>query len=56
MPRRINGSWYTITTHKRIIGQGQEYVVPVYVFRGTFLDAEGKQLEDTFSATIEAVK
>jgi hypothetical protein len=38
------------------IGQGQEYVAPVYVFKGTCLDADGNQLKDTFSATIQAVK
>jgi hypothetical protein len=38
------------------IDTNQEYVAPVYIFRGTCLDSDGKQLTDPFSAIIEAMK
>jgi hypothetical protein len=35
---------------------GQDYVAPVYVFRGTCLDKTGKQLKQSFIHVIEALK
>jgi hypothetical protein len=34
----------------------QDYVIPVYVFKGTCSDSDGKQLKDPFVAVVEAVK
>jgi len=38
------------------MNQSQDYVVPVYVFRGYYLDANGNQLEDSFKYWVEAVE
>jgi hypothetical protein len=37
-------------------GIGQDYVAPVYVFRGQCLDRDGKQLDSPFIGVIEALK
>lgn len=37
------------------IDEGQEYVVPAYVFKGRCFDTAGKQLEDTFVEVVEAL-
>jgi hypothetical protein len=38
------------------IGEGQDYVAPVYKFQGSCFDAFGKQLEVPFVSIMEAVK
>jgi hypothetical protein len=38
------------------IDKGQDYVAPVYIFKGTCLDEAGKQLDTPFGAIIEALK
>jgi hypothetical protein len=54
--RKVNIDNVTIAYWLEAIDKSQDYVVPVFVFRGTCQDANGKQLNDPFGAIVEAVK
>jgi hypothetical protein len=54
--RKVKIESVTVTYWLEAIGEGQEYVVPVYKFKGQCLDEAGKLLEGSFVSIIEALK
>jgi len=53
--RKVKIDNVTVAYWLEALGEGQEYVAPVYIFKGTCLDAWGNPLEEPFSCTVEAV-
>jgi hypothetical protein len=56
MAQKVKIDNVTVAYWLEAIGQGQEYVAPVYKFQGACFDASDKQLEEPFVSIIEAVK
>jgi hypothetical protein len=54
--RRVKIDSVTVAYWLEAIGEGQEYVAPVYMFKGQCLDETGKVLEEPFVSIMEAVK
>jgi hypothetical protein len=54
--RKVKINNVTIAYWLESIGKGQDYVAPVYIFKGTCLDESGKQLDTPFIDVIEALK
>lgn len=56
MARTVKIDSVSVAYWLEAIGKGQEYVAPVYIFKGQCLDNAGRILEEPFRATIEAIQ